>query len=69
MPRMDGYEVAQKYEKQMSVLMNVPIMMITSRTGDKHRQRAFDLGVERYLGKPYQELELMRQVNEVFNIK
>ena len=49
--------------------MNVPIMMITSRTGDKHRQRAFDLGVERYLGKPYQELELMRQVNEVFNIK
>ena len=41
-------------------------MMITSRTGEKHRQRAFDLGVERYLGKPYQEFELMRQVNEIF---
>ena len=46
-------------------LQDVPIMMITSRTGDKHRQRAFDLGVERYLGKPYQEPELMRQVNEI----
>ena len=65
MPRMDGYEVAQNM-KADSRLMNVPIMMITSRTGDKHRQRAFDLGVERYLGKPYQELELMRQVNDVF---
>jgi chemosensory pili system protein ChpA (sensor histidine kinase/response regulator) len=68
MPRMDGYEVAQNM-KSDERLMNVPIMMITSRTGDKHRQRALDLGVERYLGKPYQELELMRQVNEVFNNK
>mgnify|MGYP000483398410 CR=1 FL=1 len=65
MPRMDGYEVAQNM-KADSRLNKVPIMMITSRTGDKHRQRAFDLGVERYLGKPYQELELMRQVNEIF---
>jgi chemosensory pili system protein ChpA (sensor histidine kinase/response regulator) len=65
MPRMDGYEVAQNM-KADSRLMNVPIMMITSRTGEKHRQRAYDLGVERYLGKPYQELELMRQVNDVF---
>jgi chemosensory pili system protein ChpA (sensor histidine kinase/response regulator) len=65
MLRMDGYEVAQNM-KADSRLNKVPIMMITSRTGDKHRQRAFDLGVERYLGKPYQELELMRQVNEIF---
>jgi chemosensory pili system protein ChpA (sensor histidine kinase/response regulator) len=36
--------------------------MITSRTGDKHRQRAMDIGVDRYLGKPYQENELMRNV-------
>ncbi len=64
MPRMDGYEVAQNM-KADSRLQNVPIMMITSRTGDKHRQRAFDLGVERYLGKPYQEPELMHQVNEI----
>ncbi|HWR95100.1 MAG TPA: hybrid sensor histidine kinase/response regulator [Arenimonas sp.] len=65
MPRMDGYEVAQNM-KADSRLQNVPIMMITSRTGEKHRQRAFELGVERYLGKPYQEFELMRQVNEIF---
>ena len=43
-------------------LANVPIIMITSRTGDKHRQRAMDIGVDRYLGKPYQENELMRNV-------
>ncbi|MFZ9362778.1 MAG: response regulator, partial [Arenimonas sp.] len=65
MPRMDGYEVAQNM-KSDARLQHVPIMMITSRTGEKHRQRAFDLGVERYLGKPYQEFELMRQVNEIF---
>jgi chemosensory pili system protein ChpA (sensor histidine kinase/response regulator) len=65
MPRMDGYEVAQNM-KADTRLQNVPIMMITSRTGEKHRQRAFELGVERYLGKPYQEFELMRQVNEIF---
>ncbi len=66
MPRMDGYEVAQNM-KADARLKDVPIMMITSRTGEKHRQRAFELGVERYLGKPYQEFELMRQVNEIFS--
>jgi chemosensory pili system protein ChpA (sensor histidine kinase/response regulator) len=39
--------------------------MITSRTGEKHRQRAFDIGVNRYLGKPYQEHELLRNVFEL----
>ena len=43
--------------------------MITSRTGDKHRQRAMDLGVERYLGKPYQEVELMRNVFELLKLE
>jgi chemosensory pili system protein ChpA (sensor histidine kinase/response regulator) len=65
MPRMDGYEVAQNMKSDVR-LEHVPIMMITSRTGEKHRQRAFDLGVDRYLGKPYQEFELMRQLNEIF---
>jgi chemosensory pili system protein ChpA (sensor histidine kinase/response regulator) len=46
-------------------LRDVPIIMITSRTGEKHRQRAFDLGVDRYLGKPYQESELLAQIGEV----
>ncbi len=61
MPRMDGYELAT-IMKADPRLANVPIIMITSRTGDKHRQRAMDIGVNRYLGKPYQENELMRNV-------
>ena len=50
-------------------LKDVPIIMITSRTGDKHRQRAMDIGVNRYLGKPYQEPELMRNVFEMLGME
>jgi chemosensory pili system protein ChpA (sensor histidine kinase/response regulator) len=50
-------------------LKDVPIIMITSRTGDKHRQRAMDIGVDRYLGKPYQEPELMRNVFDVLGME
>ena len=64
MPRMDGYELAtlMKADPRLS---GVPIIMITSRSGDKHRQRALDIGVERYLGKPYQEADLLTQIGEV----
>jgi len=64
MPRMDGYELAA-HMKADSRLRGVPIIMITSRSGEKHRQRAFDLGVERYLGKPYQEADLLAQIEEL----
>jgi len=64
MPRMDGYELAT-HMKADPRLRDVPIIMITSRSGDKHRQRAFDIGVDRYLGKPYQEAELLLQIGEV----
>ena len=64
MPRMDGYELAM-HMKADPRLRDVPIIMITSRSGDKHRQRAFDIGVDRYLGKPYQEAELLVQISEV----
>jgi chemosensory pili system protein ChpA (sensor histidine kinase/response regulator) len=64
MPRMDGYELAT-YMRNDVRLRQVPIIMITSRTGEKHRQRALEIGVERYLGKPYQEDELLRNVQEV----
>jgi chemosensory pili system protein ChpA (sensor histidine kinase/response regulator) len=64
MPRMDGYELAT-HMKADPRLRQVPIIMITSRTGEKHRQRAFDIGVDRYLGKPYQEAELLAQIAEV----
>ena len=64
MPRMDGYELATAMKADPR-LRDVPIIMITSRTGDKHRQRAFEIGVQRYLGKPYQEHELLRNVFEL----
>ena len=68
MPRMDGYELATQM-KADGRLRSVPIVMITSRTGEKHRQRAFEIGVERYLGKPYQENELMRNVYDLLGME
>ena len=61
MPRMDGYELA-RHMRNTEELKSIPIIMITSRTGDKHRQLAMDLGVRRYLGKPYQEAELLDNI-------
>ncbi|WP_269791241.1 Hpt domain-containing protein [Stenotrophomonas sp. Iso1] len=67
MPRMDGYELATAMRADARY-KGVPIVMITSRSGDKHRQRAFEIGVQRYLGKPYQELDLMRNVYDLLGI-
>jgi chemosensory pili system protein ChpA (sensor histidine kinase/response regulator) len=58
MPRMDGYEVAA-HVRSDARLRDVPIIMITSRVGEKHRARAIELGVDDYLGKPYQESQLI----------
>lgn len=67
MPRMDGYELATAMRADPRY-RDIPIVMITSRSGDKHRQRAFEIGVQRYLGKPYQELDLMRNVYDLLGI-
>jgi chemosensory pili system protein ChpA (sensor histidine kinase/response regulator) len=64
MPRMDGYEVAA-YVRNNERLRDIPIIMITSRTGDKHRRRAKEIGVDEYLGKPYQETELLEHINRI----
>ena len=64
MPRMDGYELA-RHMRSTPELSDIPIIMITSRTGDKHRSRALELGVKRYLGKPYQEAELLENIYTV----
>jgi chemosensory pili system protein ChpA (sensor histidine kinase/response regulator) len=64
MPRMDGFELAT-HMRNTSQLKGIPIIMITSRTGDKHRQRALEIGVNRYLGKPYQESELLENITAV----
>lgn len=64
MPRMDGFEVA-KNVRSSSRLKSLPIIMITSRTGSKHRERALDLGVNRYMGKPYQEDMLLENIKNI----
>jgi chemosensory pili system protein ChpA (sensor histidine kinase/response regulator) len=61
MPRMDGYEFAKNLRNNPDT-RKVPIIMITSRSGEKHRARAIELGVNDYLGKPYQEQEMLESV-------
>ena len=64
MPRMDGFELAT-YIRNDDRLKDLPIIMITSRTGEKHKEKALEIGVNQYLGKPYQEEELMKNINEI----
>ncbi|MBB5186592.1 MULTISPECIES: Hpt domain-containing protein [Zhongshania] len=64
MPRMDGFEVANRVRSNPR-LKHIPIIMISSRTGQKHRQRAFGLGVHNFLGKPYQEIQLLKAIDDV----
>ncbi|HXG65732.1 MAG TPA: Hpt domain-containing protein [Blastocatellia bacterium] len=64
MPRMDGYELLSTMRKQ-DAYRAVPVVMITSRAGEKHRQKAFELGATDYLVKPYQDetiLSLIRRL-------
>jgi len=61
MPRMDGFELATHMQNE-STYSNIPIIMITSRTGEKHRDRALEIGVTNYMGKPYQEEELIANI-------
>ena len=58
MPRMDGFDLTRNVRADAR-LKNVPIIMITSRTAEKHRSYAREIGVNHYLGKPYQEDELL----------
>ncbi|HET6718435.1 MAG TPA: response regulator, partial [Rhodocyclaceae bacterium] len=58
MPRMDGFELARNIRNDER-LVNIPVVMISSRTADKHRSHAAELGVNHFLGKPYQEDELL----------
>lgn len=64
MPRMDGFEVAKNVRGSQR-MKHLPIIMITSRTGDKHRDHALSLGVNQYMGKPYQEDALLESIKEL----
>jgi chemosensory pili system protein ChpA (sensor histidine kinase/response regulator) len=61
MPRMDGFDLARNIRAD-AALAHLPIIMITSRIAEKHREHAAQLGVNHYLGKPYSEDELLRLV-------
>ncbi len=67
MPRMDGFEFTKTIKADRRHA-HIPIIMITSRTAEKHRNRAQELGVDLYLGKPYQEEELLRNLREMTGI-
>jgi len=62
MPRMDGYELA-KQVRNTAGWTHIPIIMITSRTGAKHREHAEKIGINRYLGKPFNETELLENIH------
>lgn len=64
MPRMDGFEVATLVRHDER-LKDLPIIIITSRTGEKHRERAMSIGVNQYLGKPYQESLLLETIAQL----
>ena len=67
MPRMDGFEVTNLV-RHHEIHKDLPIIMITSRTGEKHRERAFSLGVSHYMGKPFQEAELLSHVEHLLEM-
>ncbi len=64
MPRMDGYELAATLQSHQQY-QQIPIVMLTSRAGDKHRQKALDLGVAEYMVKPYQDEVLLNIVRRL----
>lgn len=62
MPKMDGFEFVKNI-KNTEKYSKIPVIMITSRTADKHKEYAFSLGANGFLGKPYNEEELMANIN------
>jgi chemosensory pili system protein ChpA (sensor histidine kinase/response regulator) len=67
MPRMDGFELATHMRNE-DRFRHIPITMVTSRTGDKHRKRAAQIGVNEYLGKPYQEHQLLNTIQRLIGM-
>lgn len=66
MPRMDGFDLTRNVRSD-SRTSHIPIIMITSRTADKHRNYAMELGVNEYFGKPYREDDLLGAISGFVN--
>lgn len=64
MPRMDGYEFTATL-RSMPLYRNTPVVMLTSRAGEKHRKKAMEVGATAYMVKPYQDEELLSTVRRV----
>ena len=67
MPRMDGYEFAASLQRSER-LSRIPVIMISSRTADKHREKALENGVSRYLTKPFEDRELIDSIRTLANL-
>ena len=67
MPRLNGFELLAKV-RAMGKFKQTPIVMATSRTGDRHKQQAKRLGATEYLGKPVQPQQLIDTVASLLNI-
>jgi len=61
MPRMDGFDLTRNIRANAAT-RSIPIIIITSRTAEKHRRVAFEIGVNEYLGKPYRDEELLELI-------
>jgi chemosensory pili system protein ChpA (sensor histidine kinase/response regulator) len=68
MPRMDGFDVARVVRNHPK-LSGLPIVMISSRSGSKHRDKAAACGVNYFLGKPYREEELLGVITEILGVQ
>jgi two-component system, chemotaxis family, sensor histidine kinase and response regulator PixL len=67
MPRMDGYGFLATV-KGLSEFKNIPVLMLTSRSGDKHRKIAMNLGASGYFSKPFKEQELLARLTELVGV-
>ena len=68
MPRMDGFELTRAVRADTG-LSHLPIIMISSRTADKHRAHALEIGVNAFLGMPYHEQQLLDQISALALIR
>ena len=66
MPVMHGYDLIAEM-KRNPVYLNLPIIVLTSRAGDKHRQKALDLGAQDYLVKPFEEHEMVEALKKLLS--
>jgi chemosensory pili system protein ChpA (sensor histidine kinase/response regulator) len=66
MPVMHGYDLMAEMRKHLE-FMNIPVIVLTSRAGDKHRQKALEMGAQDYLVKPFEEQEMLASLKKILS--